>query len=116
MRISDWSSDVCSSDLRIWCDIRRGSSWAHPDRQFEVAAGDVDELRVVPSRPNRKGMADRPEGKAGDPEPKATPDRADAGAVDDSKAARRAAEQDMVGQRVTNRRAQKQNGEHDDDK
>src|SRR3546814_15832175 len=109
MRISDWSSDVCSSDLRIWCDIRRGSSWAHPDRKFEVAAGDVDELRVVPRRPNRKGMADRPEGKAGDPEPKAKPDRAGEGGVDDRKAARRAAEQDRVGEPAVHRRAATRN-------
>src|SRR3546814_13200268 len=106
MRISDWSSDVCSSDLRIWCDIRRGSSWAHPDRKFEVAAGDVDELRVVPRRPNRKGMADRPEGQAGDPEPQAKTHRAGAGAVDDRKAVRRAAEQERPGERAGARRAE----------
>src|SRR3546814_2762946 len=62
-----------------------------------------------PRRPNRKGMADRPEGKAGDPEPKAKPDRAGEGAVDDRKAARRAAEQDRLGERAVDRREETRN-------
>src|SRR3546814_18703172 len=54
-------------------------------------------------------MADRPEGKAGDPEPKAKPDRAGEGAVDDRKAARRAAEQDRLGERAVDRREETRN-------
>src|SRR3546814_14379197 len=54
-------------------------------------------------------MADRPEGKAGEPEPKAKPDRAGEGAVDDRKAARRAAEQDRLGERAVDRREETRN-------
>src|SRR3546814_2037663 len=45
MRISDWSSDVCSSDLR---------------QQHEVAA----ERRYVPRRPERSEPQQRPERRA----------------------------------------------------
>src|SRR3546814_11308364 len=34
MRISDWSSDVCSSDLLYWDDLNRLYNLVHPD-QFQ---------------------------------------------------------------------------------
>src|SRR5690606_1680260 len=89
---------------RIWYDIRKGSSWLHPDGIFEVTPGDVDELRVVARGPDREGVADRPDGEAGKPEPEAKPDRPGERAVDDREAARRAAEQNRFGQRAMHRR------------
>src|SRR3546814_5089062 len=35
MRISDWSSDVCSSDLDYYCQSRRGN------RLFDLGLGDI---------------------------------------------------------------------------
>src|SRR3546814_14014168 len=32
MRISDWSSDVCSSDLKAFADVMRGCAEPKPDR------------------------------------------------------------------------------------
>src|SRR3546814_4164393 len=54
-------------------------------------------------------MADRPESEAGDPEPKAEPDRTGEGAIDDREAARRAAEQDRLGERTVDRREEARN-------
>src|SRR3546814_16437263 len=60
MRISDWSSDVCSSDLvdrpypwgALWCLLPAGS-WPHVDelRQRYVAARKMIGLLPVGSRP-----------------------------------------------------------------
>src|SRR3546814_4463937 len=45
MRISDWSSDVCSSDLRP-----RASSDPHPLERVQADALLEDELRPLPRR------------------------------------------------------------------
>src|SRR3546814_14094077 len=37
MRISDWSSDVCSSDLRLFHAFMEGARSVNPDAQFKVA-------------------------------------------------------------------------------
>src|SRR3546814_9706863 len=37
MRISDWSSDVCSSDLGVWADDSFHAFWAH-DHAAEAQA------------------------------------------------------------------------------
>src|SRR3546814_17072151 len=71
-----------------------------------MTPGDVDELRVVARGPDREGMADRPDGETGEPEPKAQADRTGERAIDDREAARRAAEQDRFGQRPMDRRAE----------
>src|SRR3546814_14331350 len=68
-----------------------------------MTPGDVDELRVVARGPDREGMADRPDGETGEPEPKAQADRTGERAIDDREAARRAAEQDRFGQRPMDR-------------
>src|SRR3546814_6185161 len=36
MRISDWSSDVCSSDLPFAIQPSRGGPWAHPAKLVEI--------------------------------------------------------------------------------
>src|SRR3546814_16042921 len=69
MRISDWSSDVCSSDLyamRVGLDIVQGQSvgfavmiaiWAAPDRQFQTALrtplrlSRQNSFRIIPKMP-----------------------------------------------------------------
>src|SRR3546814_8241111 len=43
MRISDWSSDVCSSDLREVHFLRRGDDAIGDDVALHDAAEDVDE-------------------------------------------------------------------------
>src|SRR3546814_10158541 len=45
MRISDWSSDVCSSDLTVW--QRRGTSWVWDEeaRNQVCAADEVWSIR-----------------------------------------------------------------------
>src|SRR3546814_7035514 len=37
MRISDWSSDVCSSDLKIWNAFRLVKSWELNDEKASAA-------------------------------------------------------------------------------
>src|SRR3546814_16932082 len=46
MRISDWSSVVCSSDLLARCD-RRGRAMSRFRRTFTATAADIDELGHV---------------------------------------------------------------------
>src|SRR3546814_13671810 len=58
MRISDWSSDVCSSDLAWVVPIQRfdGAEWSAPDNLrvdgelFSVSAVSPDDLWAVGSR------------------------------------------------------------------
>src|SRR3546814_8912080 len=45
MRISDWSSDVCSSDLRTLLDPRRQPEQRIADDDSGMMRGDVRELR-----------------------------------------------------------------------
>src|SRR3546814_16926559 len=60
MRISDWSSDVCSSDLGWWpvshhakpADLQSGTSLhPHPDEPDQVHG------RTIPARADGQGMA-----------------------------------------------------------
>src|SRR3546814_16415778 len=44
MRISDWSSDVCSSDLRHACRARHGRHLQHPCGDAAVARRAPDDL------------------------------------------------------------------------
>ena len=69
-----------------------------------MTPGDVDELRVAASGPNCEGVADRPDGETDDPETKAKAYGACERAVDDRETARRAAQQNGLGQRPVNRR------------
>jgi hypothetical protein len=68
-----------------------------------VAPGDIDELRVAPRGPDRSGVADGKDNQPGNPELQAEPDRACKGPISDRKPARRAAEQDVLGQRAVDR-------------
>src|SRR3546814_5413162 len=60
MRISDWSSDVCSSDLNVMCCPRKSSRMRRRidavDRCHELAAGRREQADVG---------AERDEGRAG---------------------------------------------------
>src|SRR3546814_4658327 len=49
MRISDWSSDVCSSDLRIYAKVGpvRGQRGAMPVKNPAAAGGDEREVDAV---------------------------------------------------------------------
>ena len=84
-------------------DRRQGSSWRlHSRRKMrgiaDMAAQDLDEMRVFARGPHRDGMADDPEQRAGDPELQAERhgcgDRAD----QDGERAWGAAEQQRLGQ------------------
>src|SRR3546814_7768234 len=61
MRISDWSSDVCSSDLQAVADIRERARHDHAHRVIEVGAlhllFDRDRLDVLRIRGSRGGVA-----------------------------------------------------------
>src|SRR3546814_7036225 len=48
MRISDWSSDVCSSDLHVLADFRFASA-GDPERQGDVVEGRemIDQAEVL---------------------------------------------------------------------
>src|SRR3546814_8704879 len=46
MRISDWSSDVCSSDLELWDGLAAGDGRSHAARQ----AGVRSDARRIPAR------------------------------------------------------------------
>src|SRR3546814_20767129 len=56
MRISDWSSDVCSSDLRLWLERRRIEQHRHP------ISGRQQEWRRRPDRRQRLDPASQGEG------------------------------------------------------
>ena len=62
-----------------------------------MAARDIDKLRIAACSPDRKHMADCPDGKASEPEPQAEANRARQRAIDDGECARRTAEQDVFG-------------------
>src|SRR3546814_10288752 len=54
MRISDWSSDVCSSDLDARIDgvLLRDRRWTTRSRYWVVRDGVVSELPIVPIPPD----------------------------------------------------------------
>src|SRR3546814_21027449 len=63
MRISDWSSDVCSSDLRPRCVARRHDS--KTVRIFQIPSVETTKRRTIgprllPPRPRRPGGSDTP--------------------------------------------------------
>src|SRR5260370_25985663 len=69
----------------------------------QMAAHDIDELRIALRRPHRGGLADDPEQETGEPQPQAQAQRCGQGAVQDRNRTRGAAEQDRVGQRAMDR-------------
>ena len=68
-----------------------------------MPAHDFDEGGIALSGPDRRQMADQPDGRANDPEAKAQPDGGGERAVDDRHRPRRAAEQDRLGQGAMDR-------------
>ena len=70
----------------------------------QVAAHDVDELRVPLRGPDSREMADQPERETDDPEPQAEPDRRRERSVGDGDGARGSGQQDRLGQRAMHRR------------
>src|SRR3546814_1824785 len=106
MRISDWSSDVCSSDLpagRRSGGIRRRSA-RPPSIVAKVADEHGGEVGIARGGEHRQRVTDDPQHQAGDPLLQAEPHGRRHGAVDDGDGARRAAEQDRLGQRPVQRR------------
>ena len=69
-----------------------------------VPAHHLDEQRVALGGPYRRHVADRPQHEPGDPEPKPEADRGRQRAVEDGDGARRAGEQDRLGERPMHRR------------
>ena len=72
-------------------------------RVAQMPAHDVDEGRVALGGPDGGQMADQPDRSADDPEAQAKPDGGGERAVDDRDGARRAAEQDRLGERAMDR-------------
>src|SRR3546814_15474690 len=67
MRISDWSSDVCSSDLRPWPRQRTSSPPRGSPRYSSLPANQVAgcwyvsaSIRVHPGRPPKRQLRGRP--------------------------------------------------------
>src|SRR3546814_14372000 len=56
MRISDWSSDVCSSDLTAGCD-RQGARRAEGAGNPRAVGSECDSLYSFPARAARSGLA-----------------------------------------------------------
>src|SRR6266849_5283090 len=68
----------------------------------QMAAHHVDEQRIALGGPDRGGLTENPEQETGDPQPQAETERRCQGAVEDRDRARRAAEQDVFGERAMN--------------
>ena len=68
-----------------------------------MPAHHVDKGGIALGGPHRGDMADQPDGDADDPEAQAQTDRGGERSVDDRDSARRAAEQDRLGQRAMDR-------------
>ena len=64
-----------------------------------MAAHDIDELRIALRCPHRGGLTENPEQETGEPQPQAETQRRCQGAVEDRDRARRASEQDVLGER-----------------
>src|SRR6266851_9962089 len=69
----------------------------------QMAAHHVDEQRIALRGPDRGGLTENPEQETGEPQPQAETERRRQGAVEDRDRARRAAEQDVFGERAVNR-------------
>jgi len=65
-----------------------------------MAAYDVDELGIAPGGPYRRRLADDQKQETGEPQPQAETERRSQRAVQDCDRARRASEQDRLGQRA----------------
>src|SRR3546814_4523273 len=59
MRISDWSSDVCSSDLAV---IEHEEDFHTPQFLDPAALGRVEEQHLIAPLPNRLGLRDEARG------------------------------------------------------
>src|SRR5712691_11112714 len=68
----------------------------------QMAAHHVDEQRIALGGPNRAGLTENPKQETGEPQPQAETKRRRQGAVEDRDCARRAAEQDVFGERAMN--------------
>src|SRR5690606_23253444 len=79
------------------------ASHAQEAGNAQVPARDLDEHRIALRRPHRREVADHPKPDADEPEPQAEPERGGERAVEDGDRARRAAEEDVLGQRPVNR-------------
>src|SRR6266478_5579003 len=68
----------------------------------QMAAHHVDEQRIALGGPDGAGLTENPEQETGEPQPQAETERRRQGAVEDRDRARRAAEQDVLGERAMN--------------
>src|SRR3546814_13288283 len=105
MRISDWSSDVCSSDLvrRYSARFIIGASRAQMAGDAQVTAHHVAELRIAFGRPHGGEIADRPEPEPDKPAAQDEDERRRQRAVKNGDRARRAAAPDVLGDRTMRR-------------
>src|SRR5216683_2749767 len=75
----------------------------------QMAAHHVDEQRIALGSPDGGGLTENPEQETGEPQPQAETERRCQGAVEDRDRARRAAEQDVLGERAMNRCCKSEN-------
>src|SRR5216683_1447038 len=68
----------------------------------QMAAHHVDEQRIALGSPDGGGLTENPEQETGEPQPQAETERRRQGAVEDRDRARRAAEQNVFGERAMN--------------
>src|SRR5216684_6632237 len=68
----------------------------------QMAAHHVDEQRIALGSPDGGGLTENPEQETGEPQPQAETERRRQGAIEDRDRARRAAEQDVLGERAMN--------------
>src|SRR5216683_1192681 len=68
----------------------------------QMAAHHVDEQRIALGSPDGGGLTENPEQETGEPQPQAETERRRQGAVENRDRARRAAEQDVFGERAMN--------------
>src|SRR3546814_9848991 len=73
MRISDWSSDVCSSDLMV---VPRAELRPTLVRLLALLRDKTPTAAVVPIKPGRKSAARKPALEEASPAPEATPQEA----------------------------------------
>src|SRR5713226_2049674 len=68
----------------------------------QMAAHHVDEQRIALGSPDGGGLTENPEQETGEPQPQAETERRRQGAIENRDRARRAAEQDVLGERAMN--------------
>src|SRR3546814_2178210 len=107
MRISDWSSDVCSSDLVLLLRYSLRLNIVVSDREVagnaQMPAHDIDELRIALRGPYGRKMTGRPDCKSDQPKTQAETEGGRESAIEDRNRTRRAAAQDMFGQGAVHR-------------